>query len=135
MAIARGDTVRQCASETGRERGSRQENADSQADFVSEVEEGQQVGNTGSVASFKHAHEEPRGHHALEGEGGGLQRCGNAPAQDAEGCPHVRGDDFPHEREPLEDDVGDVEDGQQPLVLAARELEFRLHAGDFGVSA
>jgi hypothetical protein len=39
------------------------------------------------------------------------------PCQYSCKCPDVRWHNFPHKSHPLEEDVGDVEDGQEPLVL------------------
>ena len=42
--------------------------------------------------------------------------------------------DPPHECLELEGDVTDVEDGQQPAVSVAFEVQVFLHAGDFGIA-
>lgn len=44
------------------------------------IEEGQQVGHTGSKPGFKDTHQEPQGHHALPILDGSLARCDQAPA-------------------------------------------------------
>jgi hypothetical protein len=43
-------------------------------------------------------------------------------------------DDPPHERLKLEDNVGDVENGQKPFVAIARKIEVFLHASDFRIA-
>lgn len=46
----------------------------------------------------------------------------------------MRVDDPPHETLELEEDVGDVEDCQQPAISVAFEVEVFLHASDLGVA-
>ena len=127
LVIPTRDPVRQRAREARRQRRRGQEDADAHADLVPQVEEAEQVGDAGPVAGLEEAEEEARGHHAREGEGRGLQRRDDAPPHHAEGRPDVRREDLPHQREPLEDDVGDVEDGEQPLVVGRGEVEVFLH--------
>ena len=40
----------------------------------------------------------------------------------------MRWKDFPHQREPFEEDVGDVEDCKEPLVVGGGEMELFLHS-------
>ena len=46
----------------------------------------------------------------------------------------MRRNDLPHQRLPLEEDVSDVEDGEQPLVIVALEVQVRFHPRDLGVA-
>jgi hypothetical protein len=56
------------------------------------------------------------------------------PGEDDETGPDVGIYDSPHESLELEDDVGDVEYGQQPAVSVAFEIQVCLHAGDFSIA-
>lgn len=56
------------------------------------------------------------------------------PSENADGGPPVRRHDLPHDGLELEDDVRNVEDGQQPVVAIAVELEVLFHACDLGIS-
>jgi len=102
--------IRKRTRKTRSQRRRRQEHPDPDPDLMPQVKEAQEIGDSGAVAGFEESEEEARGHHAGERGGGGLQRGDDAPAHDAEGGPYVRREDLPHEREPLEDDVRDVED-------------------------
>lgn len=99
-----------------------------------QVEEAQQIWDSWTVAGFEEAQEEARAHHLGEGEGSGLAGSYDAPADDAEGGPHVWWDDLPHQGKPFEDDVGDVEDGQEPLVVGGGEMEVFFHSCNLGIS-
>lgn len=46
----------------------------------------------------------------------------------------MRRQQLPHQREGLEEDVADVEDGEEPLVGCGCELEGGVEAGDLGVA-
>jgi hypothetical protein len=59
----------------------------------------------------------------------------DAPTSDADCRPDVWGDELPHQCEPLKEDVGDVEDGEEPLIFWGGDIELRIQAGNFGVSA
>lgn len=59
---------------------------------------------------------------------------GSLPSEDADCGPPVRRHDLPHDGLELEDDVRNVEDGQQPVVAIAVELEVLFHACDLGIS-
>lgn len=63
-----------------------------------------------------------------------MQGCDDAETRDADCGPDMWWDDFPHQNEPLEEDIGDVEDGKKPLVVWGGEVELFLHACDFGVA-
>ena len=56
------------------------------------------------------------------------------PDKDDETGPDVRIYNPPHECLELEGDVTDVEDGQQPAVSVAFEMQVFLHSGDFGIA-
>ena len=101
---------------------------------MTQVEEGEEVGDSGTIASFEETEEETRGHHPGEAECAGLAGGDDAPADNAKGGPHVRGEDLPHEGEPFEEDVGDVEDCEEPLVVRGGEVEVFCHSCDLGVS-
>lgn len=95
---------------------------------MSQVEEAKEVRDSRPVTSFEEAQEEARRHHAGEGKSGCLAGCNDAPAYNAKCGPDVGRDDFPHESEPFEDDVRDVEDCEEPLVVGGGEVELFLHA-------
>lgn len=40
----------------------------------------------------------------------------------------MRGEVLPADEQPLRDDIGDIEDGAQPVVLKARQVDVLLHA-------
>ena len=46
----------------------------------------------------------------------------------------MRRNNLPHHSEKLKDDVGDVEDGQKPVVPVPDQLEIFGHAGDTSIS-
>ena len=99
-----------------------------------QIKKAQQIRNPGSEAGFRHAEKEATGHLRGPGLRRGLEARDEAPDQDDAGAPDVRREDFPKQVERLEDDVGDVEDVQEPLVAVAGEGEGFGHAGDFGVA-
>ena len=101
---------------------------------MTQVEERQQVWDSRTITSFEETEEETRSHHPGEAECAGLAGGDDAPADNAKGGPHVRGKDLPHEGEPFEEDVGDVEDCEEPLVVRGGEVEVFCHSCDLGVS-
>lgn len=101
---------------------------------MAEIEKAHEIWYPRSKTRFEKSEEESRGHHAGERECGCLTGGGDAPADDTKGGPNVRGDDLPHYREPFKDDVGDVEDCEEPLVLGRGEIEVYVQMGDFCIS-
>lgn len=78
-ALGGGDAVRERAGEGVGERRGRQEDALPRADFVPQVEEGQQVRDARAVAGFEDAHQEAQRHHALPVVRRGLHRGDETP--------------------------------------------------------
>ena len=101
---------------------------------MSQVEEGEQVDDTRRVGGLEGAEEKAQSHHALPVLRGRLECRDETPAEDDGGADKVRRQDFPEEQGEFEDDVGDVEDCEEPFVAVADEVEGRFHAGDFGVA-
>ena len=46
----------------------------------------------------------------------------------------MRREDLPEEEGEFKDDIGDVEDGQQPLISCRSDLEVFLHPGNDGIT-
>ena len=109
--------IRKGTSKARRQRCRRKEDTNANTNLMPQIKKAEQIGYSRPVASLEKAQEETCRHHAREGESSGLQSSDDAPAHNAESGPDVRRDDFPHEREPFEDDVGDIEDCQEPLVV------------------
>lgn len=89
---------------------------------MAQVEKGEQIGNPRAIAGFEEAEEEARGHHTRPGGCSCLTSGGDTPTCDANGSPDVGRYEFPHEREPFEDDVADIKDRQKPLVCVTRQI-------------
>jgi hypothetical protein len=56
------------------------------------------------------------------------------PSKNDETGPDMRINNPPHKTLKLKDDVGNVEDCQQPAVSIAFEIKIFLHAGNFGIT-
>ena len=98
-----------------------------------QVEEREKVRYTRSVSSLEGSEEESKSHHTGPILCCRLEDGDCTKAEDDNGGPDMWWDNLPHQREPLEDYIADVEYCEQPLIFVTREVEILLHARDLGV--
>lgn len=84
---------------------SREKDPDAETDFVARVKEGEVQGKTGTKAAFRCAEKEAENHHASPGLGCSLEGSYHPPEEDNCCRELVRGEQFPTDREPFEEDV------------------------------
>lgn len=149
-----GDTVSERSSKTSGERCGGEEEADTQAELVAEVEEGEVVWDTWAEACFKRAEEEAEGlacrnlvdsftrsdveatyHHSRPTLHPSLRTRYDSPAEYGESGPNMRWECLPEKSEWFENDVSDVKDGEEPLIIPGREVKVSLHASRLCVPA
>ena len=97
---------------------------------MSQIKERQEVGYTGAKPCFHDPEEKATAHHARPIVRTRLRRSDDAPADDNECQPHVRWYDLPHQYLEFENDIGDVEDVEEPLVIVTDQVKIPGHAGD-----
>ena len=90
------NAIRQGAGEHCRKGRCAQKDGDPDPDFMPQVEEAEQIRYARPEACLEDSQEEAEGHHSGPVDCGGLTGGADAPAEDCEGEPSVRGDDFPH---------------------------------------
>lgn len=132
--MARRDAVGQSAGKRRGQRCSRQEDAAPEAELVSLIKERQQIRHAGAERGLGHGQEPAAGHQPGPVERGRLQGRCQAPNHEVSSGPDVRRHNLPKDGGPLKDDVGDVKDGQQPLVVGVVEAELLAHAGGLGIA-
>ena len=101
--------------------------SDANTDFMPQIKKRQQIRYAWSKARFTDTQEKATGHHPSPTVRASLRASNQPPTQDGEGQPHVRWYDLPHQRLEFEDDVGDVEDCQEPSVVVSDEMQIFGH--------
>lgn len=99
------DAIGQGTREHRREWRRAQKYCDPDPDFMSQIEETEQIWYAWPKASLKNSQKEAQGHHPRPINCGRLTGGADTPAEDGEGEPHVGRNDLPHQGLPFEQDV------------------------------
>lgn len=126
--------ISQSSGEARRQRSRRQEDSNAQTNFVSQIEERQQIRYAWTETRLADSEQEPQRHHPGPVGRCCLARCEEPPAQHTKPEPAMGEDNLPHERLKLEQNVTDIEDGQKPLIAVSLEVQIFLHARNFGIT-
>ena len=107
-----GDAVCQRPSEASCEGSCGEENSTAKAEFSARIEETEKIRKARTVASFRHGQKPAAYHYTGPVESGGLECRGKAPNSNTAESPDMWREYLPHESEPFEEDIRDIEDRQ-----------------------